>query len=284
MFYGEEQYSSAIEEFETALNLGLSPDDEIVACAWLGISYYNRLFAEKMGEDLEQRVNDPDFSKVIKQWEKTILLDLQGSRHFFEDLLHRTTFLTPLDNLYMIQGRVIKDSQGPNAAISYLKDKSGLVSRLGETYIAGIYFDLGHLYYEEGEISLAQEYLQKASEVEIRQGDDIQSENKQMAEDNLQVLAELEAESESPKSKSCFIATAVCERPDAIEIQVLQRFKSEFLLQSKLGRAFIHSYYCFSPGIAHMIEGSWLAKFLVRVVVVKPCYFVAKLCLGIGQR
>lgn len=64
--------------------------------------------------------------------------------------------------------------------------------------------------------------------------------------------------------KSCFIATAAFGSDMAPEVQSFRDFRNEFLLNNKLGRAFVKLYYKHSPFYAHLIAESELAKALVR--------------------
>ena len=57
----------------------------------------------------------------------------------------------------------------------------------------------------------------------------------------------------SAKTGSCFIATAVYGTPMAEEIQVLRRYRDEFLLRNLLGKLIVDCYYSWSPPIARFL-------------------------------
>lgn len=52
------------------------------------------------------------------------------------------------------------------------------------------------------------------------------------------------------KNESCYIATAVFENSDAVELSILRNFRDHFLKKYYLGRKFIYFYYRTSPKIA----------------------------------
>jgi len=77
----------------------------------------------------------------------------------------------------------------------------------------------------------------------------------------------------------CFIATAACGSPLSWEVQQLQAFKRDFLMQSTWGRRLVNAYYRVSPGFAHLIcKVPFLAR-AVRLVVIRPCARLAARCL-----
>lgn len=69
---------------------------------------------------------------------------------------------------------------------------------------------------------------------------------------------------------NCFIATACYGSPDAAEVQLLRRFRDEWLLNYRMGRAFIHFYYAASPPVAHFLRTHEPARKAVRVGIVAP--------------
>ncbi len=74
----------------------------------------------------------------------------------------------------------------------------------------------------------------------------------------------------------CFIATAAYGSSDAIEIEVLRRFRDEVLLKSAAGKDYVDFYYAASPPLARFIaEREWL-RTLVREVMVAPLVSAAE--------
>ena len=56
------------------------------------------------------------------------------------------------------------------------------------------------------------------------------------------------------KTGSCFIATAAYGTPMAEEIQILRRYRDEFLLQTLPGKLVVDCYYRWSPPIARFLD------------------------------
>ncbi len=66
----------------------------------------------------------------------------------------------------------------------------------------------------------------------------------------------------------CFIATATFGTPMAYEVNVLRRFRDNFLLQRSFGRRLVFLYYTLSPPIARLIEESETLRFIGRTTLV----------------
>lgn len=62
----------------------------------------------------------------------------------------------------------------------------------------------------------------------------------------------------------CFIASAAYETPMAKEIQILRRFRDEYLLTNPAGQGLVDIYYTISPPIADFITGHPILKPVVR--------------------
>ncbi len=75
----------------------------------------------------------------------------------------------------------------------------------------------------------------------------------------------------------CFIATAAYGSPDAAEIDVLRRFRDEFLLHNYPGKAFVAVYYATSPPVADFISGHEALRLAVREGFVAPVVMLVEL-------
>ncbi|MFN0102228.1 MAG: CFI-box-CTERM domain-containing protein [Bryobacteraceae bacterium] len=80
---------------------------------------------------------------------------------------------------------------------------------------------------------------------------------------------------QEPKSQ-CFIATAACGGESAGEVESLRTIRDQRLSQSRYGRAFIKFYELWSPSIAERISASPLARFGIRVLVIRPAAALAR--------
>lgn len=69
-------------------------------------------------------------------------------------------------------------------------------------------------------------------------------------------------------SSNCFIATAVY-GSDAVQTNMLRRWRDDFLYPTLVGRTFIKSYYLFSPYFAYLISKSPLLQRYVRRILDK---------------
>ena len=74
----EEMEAEAIEQLETAIELGLPEDDEAYARFALGEMLFRRGYKCSPGD-----IDHPDFSRGIEQMEKAVLMDSQGGYAIF---------------------------------------------------------------------------------------------------------------------------------------------------------------------------------------------------------
>lgn len=85
----------------------------------------------------------------------------------------------------------------------------------------------------------------------------------------LTVIGEAEVfENEEINKKDCFIATAAYGTSMAEEVQILRKFRNEYLLSNPLGRAFVQVYYKISPTVAEFIRENALLRTIVRKTLV----------------
>jgi len=70
----------------------------------------------------------------------------------------------------------------------------------------------------------------------------------------------------------CFIATAVYGSYLSQEVQVLRKFRDEYISTNQLGRAFLHHYYKFSPPIADYIKRHEALKTMIRFILTPMVY------------
>lgn len=65
----------------------------------------------------------------------------------------------------------------------------------------------------------------------------------------------------------CFIATAVFGGDSSIT-ELLRDFRDKFLLTNGLGRSFVDFYYTYSPGIAAVLDGSFVLRVLAGIALI----------------
>jgi hypothetical protein len=81
----------------------------------------------------------------------------------------------------------------------------------------------------------------------------------------------------------CFIATAAYGSILEPQVVVLREFRDKFLLQYKIGRAFVELYYKYSPPIAHYIAKHDVIRMFVRWSL-SPLILVSQIVLWPGNR
>lgn len=81
--------------------------------------------------------------------------------------------------------------------------------------------------------------------------------------------------------KKCFIATAAFGSEMAPEVQSFRDFRNEYLLSNSVGRAFVKTYYKYSPYYARMIAENENAKTIVRAAL-WPLLLFARMSVEIG--
>jgi len=79
---------------------------------------------------------------------------------------------------------------------------------------------------------------------------------------------------DNPGSGGCFIATAVYGTDMAAEVISLKRFRDNFLMKKKFGRAFVRWYYRHSPPVADYIRNRGIIKAAIRTGL-KPLLWLA---------
>ncbi len=77
----------------------------------------------------------------------------------------------------------------------------------------------------------------------------------------------------------CFIATAVYGTPMAEDVEVLRRFRDQYMVTNELGQKFVSLYYRHSPALAEYISDREWAKRLVRIALL-PLVRIAEFILG----
>ena len=261
----DEQFSEAITEFETAINLGLSQEDEMKARFFLGESYACTINPNRK---TEQIIKSHEFNYALTQMEKAVQMDAAKGYQFFKE--HRS-MLARLGFFYPVIGGFIQETQGDDAAINYYVQKLNLFSYLPTQPLLAVLLQLGVIYgNREDEENALRCYnaIRNAEPVMPEHESEIQV--RQLAEDNLS-----RRKPETSAKTGCFIATAVYGEA-APELHFFRLFRDEFLLRSTAGRGFVSFYYLSSPRIAKLLAKSEYAKRFVKVILLKPFLYLIK--------
>lgn len=73
-----------------------------------------------------------------------------------------------------------------------------------------------------------------------------------------------EVESRSSSDGGCYIATAVYGSYNASEVMILRRFRDEVLMEHRLGRLFVKTYYAVSPLLANKLKNARVLNSVVK--------------------
>jgi photosystem II stability/assembly factor-like uncharacterized protein len=84
---------------------------------------------------------------------------------------------------------------------------------------------------------------------------------------NKSITANFTAEEKKEEKKGCFIATAAYGSPLHPSVTILREFRDEYLMPSKIGRAFVRLYYKYSPAAADFIAKHKALRISVQVML-----------------
>lgn len=76
------------------------------------------------------------------------------------------------------------------------------------------------------------------------------------------------------KQAPCFLATAAFGSPWHPHVQILRQFRGDILMQSQMGRDFVHWYYRISPPLANWIENHQWARYIISLLLMPIVYSV----------
>ncbi len=81
----------------------------------------------------------------------------------------------------------------------------------------------------------------------------------------------------------CFIATAVFGTALDPQIDILRRFRDDWLMTNPLGRVFVFTYYEISPPIARKARHSSLLRRILRHTIVNPALSITRTIFGSSE-
>lgn len=80
----------------------------------------------------------------------------------------------------------------------------------------------------------------------------------------------------SKSDSNCFVATAATNSHNDIDVVALREFRDVVLLNSRIGSAFVSWYYKNGPMLANWIRNRPIARWFVRMSVVRPAGFLIR--------
>lgn len=255
--HGGDRQVEAVHEFESAIDLGLPEDDEVMARYFHG--------ADSFAVSLQDDANDPsDFTRHIEEMEEAIATDRENGYECFSEPAMSPTKLGIAYSLYA----KMRYPEDESAQIAYLEEKERILEKLPTPPLAST-LELGVLYSNAGDKQRALETFKKITAARASDEDQAIVE---LARNNLNALEE--------QTSACFIATAAYGSEQAPELEVLRSFRDIVLLEIALGRQFVRAYYAFSPPIARWIAKTPTRKALTRFFCLTPLLAIARKVLG----
>lgn len=89
---------------------------------------------------------------------------------------------------------------------------------------------------------------------------------------------------EKKQAADCFVVTATMGDQNDPTVQILRRFRDDWLIHKKWGKAAAERYYKIGPSIARVIAPSQTLRALSFLFVVKPASWVARWLIGVDHR
>jgi hypothetical protein len=258
-------HSKAIWEFEKAISLGLSHEDEMQARFFLGESYRHLI---DRSLPLEEMITTHEFSQAVTQMEKAVIMDAEQGYQYFG--VNNRSRLQSLDFYYTMIGKHIAETSGSNEAINFYRQKLKMFIYLPSQPLISVLLDLGFLYQKNGDHESARKCflaIKNADPIAREGAGDFETEveTRQWAEANLR-----EVESADSNKSKCFIATAAYGSPLASEVIIFRRYRDEVLLNSKIGVTFVKTYYLLSPPLAALIVRIFFLRKIARGLILNP--------------
>jgi len=112
--------TAAMPYAEKAISLGLPKEKELEARGMLASGF--REIAGNSGLSPDQMEVSTEFSRAIEEFEKAANLDREGSFNHYSDPLQRAS-LRYMDFMCLMRAGRIRETEGRQAAISFLQDK-----------------------------------------------------------------------------------------------------------------------------------------------------------------
>jgi len=183
-----DQLSTAIDELEKAIALGLPEDTEMQARYFLGGAY--RQVAGRAGLPAGQMARTAEFARAWSEQEKAVRMDRDGAYGYFAQPTGRA-LLGSFDLACALRGNMIAEEQGQQAAIAFLEERVQLCDHLSTSPLLTTLLNLGALYYESGATDRAAtcyERVVQAEPVDRIDEKGLEAETRTMAASNLRIL------------------------------------------------------------------------------------------------
>jgi tetratricopeptide (TPR) repeat protein len=247
----------ARDNLKRAIALGLSGEGTENAPLYLSEAYF------RTGQD----------ERAVEIIEKI----LRTSPTTFSDPTTRDVLFPYTDLYWSRHGAQLGAEYGPMAALEYLEEREILLSRVSGMHMPHFHYLLANTYLHLNRRSDAQKELETCVQAEISFPSD-DPRRKNFVEIKERAQQKLASFPKSGVGGGCWIASAAYGSGSPIT-ETLRRFRDEMLHQAPGGSEFIEVYYRTSPRIAERMEKFALLRFLLRIGVVLPAYWLARLAL-----
>lgn len=254
-------FHKAQENLKRALKLGLSDEETEKAHLYLAEAYF------RTGRDDEA-------IPIVEKFLHTSPTKFSGPE--------ARGILFPYTDFYWSgHGAHLGATYGPEAALKYLKERETLLSGISGTHMPNFHYVLANTYLHLKRSSDAQKELEKCVQAEIPfpSGDPRRDSFENTKEKARQKLAGIR----KSDVEGCWIASAAY-GSDSLITEQLRRFRDEMLHHIPGGPKFIQVYYRTSPHIAGRMDESAALRYILRVGVVLPAYWLARLALLLRSR
>ena len=248
---------TAVQEFRSALNDELSFEEEVGVRWFLALGLW--LLAEKRVSP-KQLLTDLSWKEAIEHADIAVTLDRERNCGFFAQTINRA-MLQKLDIIYCIIGNQIEEANDTPAAIAFCEENLDKLNYLDPNPLLGVRFQLGVRYLNLKQIGKAQDCF-----IAIARSETVAPNDEGGWEAGVRRRAR-ETAAAALKEKKCFIATAAYGSEDCMEVQVLRRFRDDYLLKTSPGKFFVSLYCNLSPTIAVIIEQSETLRHICRKVL-----------------
>lgn len=135
-----------IELCQKALALGLPPDQQVRANAYMGLDHL------QLGE-IEQG---------MAFMEHALNLDAQSPSQIFSDFSNRKAFFPTLEVVYLQQGQTLRDEQGAEAVASFIMEQLTLFEYLPGEHMPALLVELGAFYTSQNQSAEARKAYERA--------------------------------------------------------------------------------------------------------------------------
>ncbi len=154
-----------IKQYESALGLGLSGQDEIESYCRLGNLYFDKIIRRKENHISREGLDrDPFAAKSAMLYEQALYLDIQAGRQIFSNPKAQAAYLLNLSDLWNWHSFYVLQTEGTVEAANYLLEKVNLLADF-DLYLPHLCSSLG-FFAVDVNVEFAKHWLRTAIDAE----------------------------------------------------------------------------------------------------------------------